>query len=385
MRTTSAQYQTQLVSGFQTAALVQLLFKGVVQASSDNLTAPNPFYVVDGSIQVDSTASFRRTLTGLKIVDPTGYWLPNDANDLLSVTSGAEIYVKTGMMVNGVPELFSQGYFGVQTSQVDDGPQGITITIGGSDRSRQISRNKTTAPYVILPNLNVVDQVKALWTAYAPIAGITFRSATTTHVTTYVSIDEQADPWQEGLNILQSIGFEGFFDSDGVCVIQPIPDINDSARSITYQYSEGMTGTIIDMSRKQDNEGIFNGQTVIGASTYGLTPARAVVWDTDFNSPTYYNGPYGRVMNFTQSDKVSYNAQALDMATGLLNKSKGLSEVVNLDIIPNHAHQEEDIITVTRTSSNLSNTPMFIDTMTVPIMAGSSTPNMPIQCRKRTV
>jgi len=385
MRNVSDTYRAQMTTGFQVVSVVQILQGGIVKASSDDLNNPHPFSVIDGSVSVDATASFRRTLSSLKIVDPTGYWRPDSGASLLSVTSGAELYVRSGMMVNGKPELFDQGYFGIQTSHVVDSPAGgVVIEIGGSDRGRQVSRNKITGlPYIVLPNINMTDAVITLLQNRMPNIKIR-NSFPTTHVTAYRVLDEQADPWTEAQAMLDSIGYEIFFAADGWCVIKPIPDINDPTNILSWVYQEGVNAIFLDMGRSQDNQDIYSGQTVTGASTYGLTPARAVVWDDDPLSPTYYLGPYGQVMNFTQSDLVAYTAQATDMAAGLIRKGKGLSEINDLNIVPNYAHETEDIIQVTRAASGLSNVKMFIDKMTIPLIASGSQ-KMPITCRKRSL
>lgn len=384
MRPTSAAYASQITTGYQAYCIVQFLQNNVPVASSDDPNATHPFYVVDGSVVVDCTSSFRRQLT-LKIVDPTGFWQPNDNSDTLAVTSGAEIYVRSGMLVNGAPEVFDQGYFDIATSEVVDDPvNGVVINVTGFDRARKISRSKVVGvPYIILPNINIVQAVTTLWKLHMPEIKIHV-PLPTSHVTTYQVVDEQADPWQVGVDLLTSIGYEGFFLYDGWAVMQPIPDINDITKYVSWQYNEGPMCTVIDYDRLQDNTDIYNGQVVIGASTYGLTPARAVAWDTDIHSPTYYLGPYGQVPNFTQSDKVSYTAQAVDMANGLLLKSKGLHEVVTLNVIPNAAHTEEDIILLNRAASGLVNVKVFIDKMNIPLVAAGGT-KMQITCRKRTV
>lgn len=383
MRPVSNIYQANMRTGYRMYAEVQVVKYGNVQVSTADLAADHPLVLLNGSVNVDATAQFRRTCD-LSLLSPDGYWRPDHSVDMLAVTSGAELYIRSGMYCNGQIEAFDQGWFGIVTSKVSDNTAGVTLAVTGTDRGRTISRNKVVgAPYIILPNINMVDAVITLWTSRMP--GIHIKVTTpTTHVTTYTVLDEQADPWNIGLQLLESIGYVGYFAPDGSCIIKPIPDINDASLAVAWQYLEGPDCIMIDVDRDQDNTDIFNGQIVTGASTYGLTPARAEVWDNDPNSPTYYLGPYGKNPNFTQSDKVSYNAQALDMANGLLNKSKGLTEVISMSALPNHAQEEEDLIVLTRQRSGLSAVHTFINQINMPLSATSGN-KMSVTCRKRTV
>lgn len=383
MRAVSAGYRANMKTGYRMFADVQIVKYGQVQISTNDTLHPHPLVLLEGSVNIDSTAQFRRTCD-LTLLSPDGYWRPDHSTDMLAVTSGAEIYIRTGMYVNGAVEAFDQGWFGIVSAGVSDDTNGITLKVTGTDRGRAISRNKVVgAPYIILPNINMTDAVKTLWTARMPTINITVTKPTA-HVTTYQALDEQTDPWDIGIQLLASIGYDGYFSPNGTCIIKPIPDINDNTFAVAWEYAEGPDCVVTDLDREQDNTDIFNGQIVTGASTYGLTPARAEVWDTDASSPTYYLGPYGKNPNFTQSDKVAYKAQAVDMANGLLLKSKGLTEVVSFSALPNHAQEEEDLLSLTRVRSGLNQKHMFIDQLTLPLAANGGQ-KMTIKCRKRTV
>lgn len=382
MRPYSDTFAAQQNQGFQVAQRISVYRDGNIQASTD--ASSNPLYIEQGTVEVDVAASFRRHLSGLKLIDPGGIWTPEEANDIFNVTSGAEIKVEVGQVVAGQPELFDQGWFGLQSSNIDDTPAGVVITMDGYDRARRISRNKFTKSYIVRSGKNVVDEVVNMWRDRAP--DIDFHTIPNSHTTTYTVIDVQADPWEEGRKMLEAIGYEGFFRADGTCWIRPVPDPDDpDDYTLRWEFREGVNSTLLQTQRAQNNDTIYNGQIVTGISSYGLTPARAEVWDDNPRSPTYYLGPYGKVPNFTQSDKVSYNAQATDMAKGLLNKSKGLTETTSFGVLPHYALEDDDVVLVNRDVAGLQEVLLILATMTIPILSKGGGAGMALSARKRHV
>lgn len=349
------------------------------------------FLVDDGSIEVDRSASFRRRLDNLVIVDINGTLVPNEADDMFSVTSGNLIKVYTGYRIRGVDYLFSQGVFMLEGADAEDSLRGITITLSAFDLSRKLARNKYTRPFPITNNENTVDAAKRILNDRIP--GLAIISTSTTFTTPYAVLDVEADPNDEVSELMKSIGYEFFFNPDGLPVLQPEPDPDDSTFPTTWTYEGGSSGTLLRVNRASSNENVPNYIVVTGQSTYNITPARGASWDDDTSSPTYAGnpesdpvvppGPYGLVPDFVKDPRVSTASQALASAQGRLLKNKGKTEMTNVWIVPNPAHVEGDVFRAVRPTTGLD-TRLVIEKMTIPLKA-TGAPEMPLVTRKRKV
>lgn len=382
MRGRSARWDSAVGRSHTIAAAVEVLdTRGVVVASSFPGSDPR-LAVVDGEVQVDRGANVRRSLSGLTIAADDPRVLPLRADDILSVVSGNEIRPYRGIRyADGTEELMPLGIFGMVDAPLEDDPSNFKVTLTGFDRSRRISRNRWDRIFQIAAGTNVITAGQALLRDRMP--HIVFMTTTSTaHVTPELVFDESTqDPWVEAVKIFASAGLEVYFDVEGNCVIAEEPDPNAPGAAKVATYGEDYGSPILGHSRATSNEQVYNGVIVTGEAASNAAPVRAVVWDDDPASPTYYLGSYGKVPYFFTSQYISTEAQALAAARGRLKQVKSATEVITMRGVVNAAHEEIDIVEIARARSGTSGL-FVLDGFNLPLRADRA---MTLRTRKRYV
>jgi hypothetical protein len=368
----SERYPDAALRGGHLATRIDVLGEELTLTSTTTLGVK----VSGGSVSVDRAQLQRRTLV-LELFDKTGAFVPNNGSDLFSTLSGHEIAAFVGYRYpDGSEDLFSQGVFGLSDDDpVDEGSR-FSMTIRGADRMRAVARNAFTRPWVVTNGANGVDAVVALIIDRRP--GTEFRIVPTSLTVPRMVFEEKTNPAEAVSKLAGSFGYEVFFDADGLCVVQPEPD--PSVLDPVWDYTEGDRCSLTKMARPSSNEKAFNGLILVGESTYGITPARAEVWDSDPSSPTYYLGPYGKVPDFQTDTLISTQAQVNAAAAARFRKSLGAAETVSMSMVPNPAHEEGDVIQVARERLRLD-AKLVLDSFSVPFTAGEMT----ARCRERRV
>lgn len=373
--------------GFQLASFVEVWGPN----SAEPVATSDDFSVVSGEVTVQGSASIQRQLTGLTIADNTGDLVPDEALDLFSVVSSNELRVYTGIVLPEleITQLLLQGVFGLEGATVEDSDGGVTITLSAYDRARQVSRSKLTVPKKVAasnpPTTTAITTAQALVTearqgqvGWAPQFKV--QGVDPGHGHPEFVLDEGADPWEAARKVMADIGWEMFFDWDGQVVMRPVLDPNSTTLTPVWTYAEGRDSTLLNISRGFSNEEAFNGQIVTGENTASGFPARGQAWDEDSSSPTWYQGPYGRVPEFYTSELIRTDAQAAAVALARLNERKGANEMLTFSIVPNHAHDYGDVVTITRQKAKVDRT-YIIDSFTMALGAAGGA--MTITTRQR--
>lgn len=400
MRTISADaqvsdaFKAQLRRGYKMASFVEVWGPN----SAEPIATSDDFNVVGGIITVDGSASIQRRLDNLMIVDASGDLVPDEVTDLFSVVSNNELRVYTGMEVPDldVTVLLLQGIFGLEGATVEDSGGSLTITLSAYDRARQISRSKLTVPKKLAasnpPTTTAITAAQQLiidarsggagWAPQFKVQGIDpgKLSPYDKGGIPEVILDEGTDPWEAARKIISDIGWEMFMDWDGQILMRPVLDPNSDALTSSWTYAEGIDSTLIGLVRGFSNEEAFNGQIVTGENSSNGFPARGQAWDDDSASPTWYLGPYGKVPEFYRTELVRTDAQAAEVAKARLNQRKGANERMQFSIVPNHAHEVGDVVTITRARSKVDRT-YIIDSFSLAL--GATGGDMVITTRQR--
>jgi hypothetical protein len=365
---------------------VQLVsYLEIVDRFGSVIADSSTFNVVGGRVEVDASASFRRWLSGLRLADTTGELVPTTAADWFSPIANNEILVYSGIMVDGVAEYVLQGAFHLEGCETEDTPEGLTLTVGAYDRGRKYARAKRIIPkrFDQSAGLPVYTAISELLTDAYP--GTLVYHDTPAALTAEQELTAGTDPWEAARSLAEDMGYELFFDRVGDCRLQKVPDPAVTT-SPHWEYREGANATLLAVSRQQSNAEVYNGWVITGENPALGSPVRAVVWDDDPASPTYWLGPYGKVPGFYQSDKVRTVAQAIDAGTGKLNKNRGVPESVQFTITPNPALEPRDFVKLVRARSKFPESgpgsePLVVDSFSVPLTTADGA--MTVRCRQR--
>ena len=310
--------------------------------------------VLAGEVTDDSSAVVRRSATVQ--LAPTQELL-----DMLAVPPpadgglwplGNELRLRAGIQyAPGDVELASLGLFRVARPQMAVGADGAQLSLTCYDRGRSVSRARFVRPYNVTAGSNYAEVIRAL--VLSRLQWLTdddFRFMETSYQTPSLQLTSDDDPWAEAQKMAESIGGELFFDGDGVCVLQPQPD--PLYTPPVAAYSAGPLSRVLTITRDLDDEQAYNGVVVVGENTDLPAPVRAVAWDTDPRSPTYYDpwnpgaSAYGPVPTFISSQYVTTQAQAQAAATANLQRVAGIVEAVEFGAVNNPAHTAGDIVTI---------------------------------------
>lgn len=382
----STRFLQLLQEGYQMVGRLEVL-NPAGQVILDSATAGSTLIVVGGSISVDGSASFRRSITNLTLVDPTGTLVPTSVTAALSPAANNELRISVGAMVDGTPEYIPQGIFHHEASRVEDTGDGLTITLTAYDRARKYSRARRVVKKVFDASAStyIRDAILSLLQDAYPTTTLSHDSPAA--LTPSQVLDIGGDPWAFSRELADSMGYELYFDRFGNCILSRVVDPNSSGIPVTWTYREG-SGGLLGAVRDQSNENVFNGVAVTGENPSNGSPVRVIVWDDNPASPTYYLGPYGKVPDFVQSDKVRTVDQATDMATGRLSRNKGLTEQVEFTIVPNPAIEPGDGVHLVRARAGLPDTgpgseAVIVDRYSLELSATGGA--MTISCRQRRV
>jgi hypothetical protein len=313
--------------------------------------------IKDGDVHLDSTADIRSTLD--MTTDGTRMW-PSSASSLLA-PYGNEIYVERGIdFGNGTREWVSQGYFRLYSPEQDKAPNG-PIRIAGKDRMSAIIDARLTAPVQYASTVTYGSVLDGLVGEVLPEVTIEWDDATDA-ATTNRSLIAEEDRYAFLHDLVTSLGKVMYFDYRGVLVVADPPSATDPVFEVTH----GRDGVLIEMSRQLSREGVYNAVIATGEAADTDNPARGVAVDDNPNSPTWWNGRFGKVPRFYSSPFITTNAQAKTAASSLLRKSLGLPYSVDFGMVPNPALEPLDPVLV-RYSDHDAAEVHVIESLTVPL------------------
>ena len=332
---------TLLSRGGPVATMVEVLVAGEVAATLDTHVA--------GEVRVASE-QIRRQGT-VAFADLDGTLTPTDATDLLA-PFGNELRVWRGMRAaDGTFQqndlLVPVGTLRIEETTVD-WPR---VTCQVFDRAVIVQQARLTAPFTLIRGVNYAEGIQALLADRLPSVFDQFNFTTTGETTPLVVLEEQADPWDEAQKMATAAGLVLYFDPMGVCTLEPARD--PTSLDVAASYTEDATSALLGVSRTLSAQGGFNGVVASGEPAGDQVPPRAVVWDTDPASPTYYLGPFGMRPRFYASPFVTTTQQAQSAATKLLQGEIGIAEQVSFTTVTNPAHEVGDPVYLRRAASGV--------------------------------
>ena len=342
-------------SGFITALRSQSMVSSTLVVTSTGVTLA----ISDGSVEMDSRRSITRTCS-LTLV-PNGT-LGTQAIYNLVMTPNVELTIYRGLLVNGVYEYVPLGVFSTDSAEYSANIA-ASVSWTGSDRSKKISRAKFVDPYQITAGTTLAAAGAALLTSRWAQVATNFSNVTDT-ISANVTFDagESSDPWQCARDLFSDYGYDLNFDGLGTCRAQVVQD--PASVGAAFDFGTGTTQLVLDANVQGSLDQTYNGVIASGEGSSVATPVRAVVWDTDPNSPTYYQGGYGQVPYFYSSPLLTSAALCLVAANRILATLKGSTMQLQWPAIVNPALEPLDVVSLTIKGVTSR---CVIDALTIPL------------------
>lgn len=293
--------------------------------------------IVDGNVFLDAKAAIFATLD--LTTDGRGRF-PDAASDDLA-PFGNEIFVRRGVEFgSGALEWVSLGYFRILSAEQRDAPDG-EIQIMGQDRMAGIIEADLLAPMQFTAVTTYGTVVDDLITEVYPGATILWDD------------DTDGDPLGRALiaersrfdfldDLITSRGKVWHWDHRGYLVIKNVPD----PRDVVWECDAGAGGVMVSMSRDLSREGVYNAVVASGDALDTTAPAYGVAVDENPDSPTYWDGSFGKVPRFYSSPFLTTDEQAATAAAALLQQNLGLPYSVAFGQVPNPALEPHDPIAI---------------------------------------
>jgi len=316
-----------------------------------------------GSVSMDSGREIGRTCS-LDLTAADG--LTAEQVYALVTSPDIELTVQRGLVTEAGSELVPLGVFSTDTASIAKGVDG-SVSWSGSDRSKKIARNRFIDPYVIEAGTPLATAGADLIRSRFAGAVVDFSNVTeAVGATIAFEAGDQSNPWKEARALVADYGYDLRFNGLGVAVAVEVGD--PAQDDPAFDFGAGETSLVLDGSAETSLDGVYNGVIATGEGTDVQAPVRAVVWDTDQTSPTYYLGGFGQVPYFFSSPLITTEDQATKAARSVLARVKGRLQQIAWPAIVNPALEPLDIVTVTfgETTSRV-----VIDELTIPLDPGA--------------
>lgn len=293
--------------------------------------------ILGGDVMLDGTAQVRSSLD--LVTDGTAMW-PKRADSLLA-PYGNEVYVQRGIKYSDdLIEFVGLGYFRIDAPEQDVAPNG-PIRLAGQDRMAGIVDARLVEPVQFLSGASLGHIMETLVLEVYPDAVIEWDDDTDDAVITRSMIAEQ-DRFGFLDDLVRARGKVWYWDHRGVLVIKSMPD----SSMPVFEVHSGKGGVLLELSRQLSRQGVYNAVVASGEANDTAAPVRAVAYDNNPLSPTFYDGRFGKVPRFYFSPFLDTDAQALEAADAILRRQLGLPYSVDLSLVPNPALEPWDPVSV---------------------------------------
>lgn len=340
------------------------LYRATVCTSWQTGTTPTGtrIPILGGDVVVDGTADVRSTLD--LTTDGIGMW-PTRADSLLT-PYGNEIYVERGIeYTDSLVEYVGLGYFRIQDPEQDEAPRG-PIRLTGRDRMAGIVDGRLLSPQQFAATASLGFIVSTLVQQVYPAATIEWDDATNAQVITRSLIADD-DRFTFLDDLIKAQGKIWYWDYRGVLVVKTAPN----PATPVFEVSAGEGGVLLTLGRKLTRDRVYNAVVASGEATDTFPPVRAVAYDNNPNSPTYFSGRFGPVPRFFTSPFLFTPAQARSAAEAELRRGLGLPYTVDLKAAPNPALEPWDPLAVRAGAGERLETHV-LEQLTIPLSDGDA-------------
>lgn len=316
--------------------------------------------VESGSVQYDVTAAVLATLNNFT-TDGAG-WDPRPGKHPLQ-PYGNELFIE-----RGVPgELVPLGYFRMYSVDQAKPPAG-PLAIQAQDRMAGLVEAQVTAPVQFKASQSISAVFDELVREVYPNAVIEFDDPALAG--DQLGRQQIVDQDRYGFlrDLASSHGKVMYFDARGVLVVKSLPDFTEPVWDVTA----GKNGVLIDSSRSIDRDGVVNAVVAEGEAPDGDKPAvRIMAYDAHPDSPTYWEGKFGKVPYFLSSSNITRTEQAVSAARAMLERNLGLPYYADFTKVANPALEPWDPIRV-KHSDRSAREIHVIQSLSVPLTAAEA-------------
>lgn len=338
-----------------------VIAKAEVWASDQKLQEIN---IKDGTVTVDSDSAVRRTCeVSLFTEREATNLVPDNDFDLLT-PFGNELRLYRGVQFDdGTQEYVPLGVFVITEVAIEDTNEGVSIRLSGEDRSIRISRAKWTKPYQMSNGSLESSLLALLKDRYSDVQ--------TAFPTTNVSVNDvvlgsenENDPWKDAVEIAELVGYDLFFDQNGVAQLKQFPSLDGSV--VVALYSEDSGTTITRLDRTISTKETYNGVIYTIEGTDVATPIRVEAWDENSASPTYRYGAFGEVPTFITTNLLATSDEAIRAAAALLNNYVGSQETISWNSIVDPTLDVQDVVYIQSNGAKVDRL-VIIDSLEIPL------------------
>ena len=369
----SEKFISTLPHGHRVAARVDLLTQGdIIDLSEQGI-------ITGGSVNVSSTET--RRAMDLAAIDPDNLWVPTSADDPLA-PAGNELRLWRGIdfQDGSDPELVPIGTFRFITTDAP-APQ---LSLSGMDRSWVVRGNPFDATVTIASGTNVITAINSilLRAVGSPTTALATNFPDLDEVTNTMTFEAETDPWSVLTDLAANVGHDIYFTPLGTLTMVPVPDPTTGIPIWEFDDSNAENLGLPGLQLSWDASDAVNRVVAIGENPDNSTVYRGEAKDTDPNSPTRWDGPFGRRTLIIRDEKIASQAQAESRAKAEMLKRLGIPQSLTIPAMVNPAFEVGDIIQVTSEKFGGYQATAIIDSFSVPLRANEG---MTIQTRQRLV
>ena len=340
--------------------------KAEVWATDQKLQEIN---VSSGSVTANSSAAVRRTCNLELLTDRTATSLVPDNDFDLLTPFGNEVRLYRGVQYyDGTQEYVPLGVFVIINVEISDNNEGVRISLEGHDRSIRVSRNKWTEPYQMVSG-SLESSLSALLKDRYDEATFVFPTTNVTINQVVLGLENDNDPWKDAVEIAELVGYDLFFDANGVIQLTQFPTLDGSV--VVASFQEGAGTTITSLDRTISTQETFNGVIYTIEGTNVAEPIRVDIWDEDSTSPTYRYGVFGEVPTFITTSILATEEEAIKAATSLLNTYVGSQETIAWQGIVDPSLDVNDVVYVKSNGAKVDRL-VILDSLEIPLEPGAT-------------
>jgi len=327
----------------------------------DNLGRPQRVLsnvpVIDGAVSCDRKSNTRRTLAATVLLE-----YPNDGYTNLINSTNTRVQVWRGIQFANTTEKVPIGVFRVDS--VDQSNMG-QLSISGSGLEIYVIEDRFIQPY--LPPRGRLATIEIKVMIEASIPGVIVENKVTSDYKVQKTTPWQLERWDAITELADAITADVYCAADGKFIIEDQPTLLYSP--VQWVVDEGPRGVLIELSKSQNREQVYNAVVASGQSSdTGIPVASAAAYDLDPTSPTYWNGGFGHVPKFYSSEFLYTNAQCLSVAQGQLAEAKALNKVISFSAVPNPALAPGDAVMVAMLDGSFEK--HILQSFSIPLASG---------------